>query len=113
MEKCLIEVERTFFGTDKISDISFKMNFYIFNRDRFEDADRFMEFEERGVKIYINQPNSDHVLLQYGRAAVVNDGNWHLVALTCDMIKGVASLYLDTIPHDSVTDPGLVMPDIR
>ncbi|XP_060568832.1 uncharacterized protein LOC132727392 [Ruditapes philippinarum] len=80
--------------------------------DRFEDADRFMEFEERGVKIYINQPNSDHVLLQYGRAAVVNDGNWHLVALTCDMIKGVASLYLDTIPHDSVTDQGLVMPDI-
>ncbi|XP_053380894.1 uncharacterized protein LOC123563563, partial [Mercenaria mercenaria] len=75
-----------------------------------EEADRFMEFEEKGVKLYVPTANANYLQLEYDRTARVNDGHWHLVTVLCDMLTGEANLILDTVFHDTKTHPDLVMP---
>jgi len=74
-------------------------------------AEKFMEFTELGVKIFVPTGTSDHLNLQFNRQVKINDGQWHLVQVTMDFVEGYAQLYTDTIKSDGKGNDFLKKPN--
>lgn len=69
-----------------------------------------MEFDDQGIRLYVQNGNDPYIQLTYNRRAKVNDGNWHLVTVLCDMKNGEVKHYLDTVWQEVVSADALVMP---
>ena len=69
-----------------------------------------MEFNEQGIWVYVQHGSDPYIQLMYDRGAKVNDGNWHLVTVWCNMVAGTVRHFLDTVDHGETSSPDLVMP---
>ena len=71
-------------------------------------AVKFLELNNQGVVIYGPDPsNTLGGLLQLQRNDRINDGNWHLVTFTFDLVEGIVKFYMDTIFHDELQNDAL------